>query len=83
MPVSRRFGLEEWQLAPTICILVSELPEPPNTGRFCTMATCTPSRAAAIAAQTPAKPPPATTTSKDADFSWIAIVVDLSQEIQS
>lgn len=66
MPVSRRFGLEEWQLAPTMCIRVSELPEPPNTGRFCTRATFAPSRAAAIAAQTPEKPPPTTTTSKEA-----------------
>ena len=63
IPPSRQPGRPLWLLAPTTCILTSLDELPPSRERSCTSTTFAPFRAAASAAQTPAGPPPATSTS--------------------
>ena len=61
MPVSWR--LRTRVPAPDTHILISLEALPPRTGRSCISTTCAPWRAAAIAANVPASPPPITQTS--------------------
>ena len=55
IPPSRQPGRPVWLLAPTTCILTSELELPPSLDRSWTSTTFAPFRAAASAAQTPGR----------------------------
>src|SRR5580700_12021186 len=70
-PLSRHPGRPLCEFAPTTCIFTSLDELPPSLERSCTSTTRAPCRAAAIAAQTPANPPPATRISVSRSTSRI------------
>ena len=76
-PVSRA---QTWcKPAPCVVTRISDEALPPSTGRSCTRQFFSPRRAAASAAQTPARPPPATTRSKDCSTCFITSVPSLAR----